>query len=125
MRMTSARRWAWVTLALGLAIAGTGGGLYGAAVSRNAEYVQNREDFEQGLETGWDLSEFNSRADSGEGLEGAGWALMGVGLASLVTSIVLFAAFDGTENVPNDGGQSLLSLKLGDGLLGFSVSGSF
>jgi len=124
-RLTAARRAAWATLALGVAIGATGGALYGVAVSRNGDYTENRDAYEQGLPTDWDSGDFTSAADRGHGLEGAGWALMGVGLASLVTSIVLFAAREGSEPVESSGGSASVGPIFGDGLVGLSVGGTF
>ena len=122
MRMSTARRAAWGTFAAGLALGIAGGALYGVAVSRNGDYQQNRDDFDDGLSVGWTRDDFDAEAASGEAFESAGWALMGVGLASLATSIILFAAFDG--EVPVEG-QAYVAPFAGEGLAGVSVGGSF
>lgn len=126
-RMTLARRLAWVTLGVGAGLAIAGGAVYGAAVSRNNEFQTNNEDYlsDDNL-SAEERSELESLRDSGEAMEGAGWALMGIGLASIVTSVVLFFAFDATETASTARSPSLslgpLVLSEGGGL---SVAGSF
>jgi tetratricopeptide (TPR) repeat protein len=125
MRTTSARRAAWATLALGVAIAGTGGGLFGAAVSRNGDYVQNRDAYNNSEPTDWTEADFDNAIDEGQSLESAGWALMGIGAATLVTSIVLFTAFDGSEPAEASSGQALVAPVIGAGVAGVAVGGQF
>ena len=126
-RMTLARRMAWVTLAVGAGIAIAGGGVYGGSVSRNGEYRDTNDEYNQdGVLTEDERSSLADLSDSGEAMESAGWALMGVGLAAMVTSIVLFAAFDGSETVGQAEGSAFavspLVLEEGGGL---SVAGRF
>ena len=130
-RMTLARRMAWVTLAVGAGIAIAGGGAYGGSVSRNNEYQDTNDEYnEDGVLTDDERADLADMSDSGEAMESAGWALMGVGLAALATSIVLFAAFDGREPVGVAGREgagrafsvSPLVLEEGGGL---SVAGRF
>ena len=124
-RMTGARRAAWATLALGVAIAATGGALYGVARSRNEDYQDQRDACEGGAEDECDAIARDDPASAGEAFEGAGWALMGIGAASLVASIVLFAAFDGSEPVEASGGEARIGPLIGDGVVGFSLGGTF
>ena len=126
-RMTLARRLAWVTLGVGAGIAIVGGGVFGGAVSNNGEYRDTNDEYnEDGVLTEDERSSLADLSDSGEAMESAGWALMGVGLAAMVTSIVLFAAFDGSEAVGQEGGSAIavspLVLEEGGGL---SVAGRF
>lgn len=125
-RMTASRRAAWATLASGIALGITGGALIGVAVSRNDEYLQNRDDFEQGTDVGWDEDEFDSQAETGEGLEAGGWALLGIGLTSLAASAILFLIFDGEEPVGTATSQTFVSpIADRNGLLGLSLAGKF
>ena len=126
-RMTLARRMAWVTLGVGAGIAIVGGGVFGGAVSNNGEYRDTNDEYNQdGVLTEDERSSLADLSDSGEAMESAGWALMGVGLAAMVTSIVLFAAFDGSEAVGQEAGSAFavspLVLEKGGGL---SVAGRF
>ena len=120
--MSAARRAAWGTFAAGLALGVAGGAFYGVAVSRNGEYQQNSEDYEAGGDVEWTPEQFDDEAASGQALETAGWALMGVGLAALATSIVLFAAFDGEEPAER---RAHIAPFGGQGMGGMSVGGSF
>ena len=126
-RMTLARRMAWVTLGVGAGIAIVGGGVFGGAVSNNGDYRDTNDEYnEDGVLTEDERSSLADLSDSGEAMESAGWALMGVGLAAMVTSIVLFAAFDGSETVGQAEGSAFavnpLVLEEGGGL---SVVGRF
>jgi tetratricopeptide (TPR) repeat protein len=123
-RMTGARRAAWATLALGVAIAATGGALYGVARSRNGDYVNQRDECSENY-TPECAEDARNAADEGEAYEGAGWALIGIGAASLVASIVLFAAFDGSEPVESSGAVARITPLIGDGVVGLSVGGRF
>jgi hypothetical protein len=91
-RMSRARLVAWISLAAGLVVTGVGAGVWGGALSLG-----------QDIREEWQPSEsLNSRDDDvarGQAMETSGWVLMGAGLASLIASIVLFAAFPGREPV--------------------------
>ncbi len=121
-RMSSARRWAWVTLGVGLALSAAGAGLLGGASSVYGEFDQARTDC---TECAADLQD---QADRGQALGTSGWVLLGAGAAALAASLVLFFAFDGTErragtararSAPRFG-----FLVLGDGAA-LNLSGSF
>ena len=125
--MTLARRLAWITLGVGAGIAIVGGGVYGGAASNNGEYRDTNDEYnEDGVLTEDERSSLADLSDSGEAMESAGWALMGVGLAAMVTSIVLFAAFDGSESVGQAEGSAFavspLVMEEGGGV---SVAGRF
>jgi tetratricopeptide (TPR) repeat protein len=128
-RMTLARRLAWVTLGVGAGLAIVGGGVYGGAVSRNTELRDTNEDYLDHHPAGEALSEDEVRtleelADSGSAMEGAGWALMGIGLASLAASVVLFTVFDGTEPATGSArGARRLALAVSPLVLGESGGG--
>jgi hypothetical protein len=98
--MTTARRLAWVTLGVGAGLAIVGGGVFGGAASNNADFIAaNDEAIADGVLDDDERAELDDQSATGEAMETAGWALMGVGLASLVASVVIFTAFDGTETV--------------------------
>ncbi len=99
-RMTLARRLAWITLGVGAGIAIIGGGVYGGAVAQNGDFDRLNQEYLEGDDQldGNELQELEDIRGTGEAMEAAGWALMGVGLASLAASIVLFAAFEGSES---------------------------
>lgn len=129
-RMTLARKLAWASLGLGIAMGAIGGGLYGAAVSQNNEFVDLQAQNPVTVTHG----ELVDIRGSGEAMEAAGWSLMGLGLAVLTTSVVLFTVFDGREpaSSSNEGSQSRLRPRLGlapvaigDEGCGLIVSGAF
>lgn len=131
-RMTLARRLAWITMGVGAGIAIVGGGVYGGAVAQNNDFDQLNAQYLEGdnrLDEN-ELGELEDIRGTGESMEAAGWALMGVGLASLVASIVLFAAFDGTEPATGSArrerrlGLALSPLVLEEGG-GLSIAGAF
>ncbi len=119
---TIGRIMAWVSLGLGVAIAGAGGALYGVAASRNAEFLTERDDRD------WTYNELDAFGQSGWGLEIAGWVLMGTGLAAIAASVVLFVALPARHpagTASRDGQRATLVPMLGEGTLGLSFSGSF
>ncbi len=126
-QMTGARRGAWASLALCLATGIGGGVLYGTARSQNSDYLQERSDFEQGSSGGLDADQLDSMAQRGRGLEAGGWALMGIGAASLAASVILFTVFTGEEpSAPASRSRAFLSPLLGGGgQRGLSVGGTF
>lgn len=87
-RMSGPRIGAWASFGLGLALTITGAALYGTAWSIHNGIPET-------VESGQDPSQYQSDLDRGGAFEGAGWALLGTGLASLVVSVVLFTAFGG------------------------------
>lgn len=122
-RMSTARIMAWVTLGLGLAFGAPGAGLLGAAGSTH-------NDFEAALNnpTVWD-SVVRDTGERGQTFETVGWALFGVGAASLLTSIILFAAFDSREAVERDHSRRsrrtlALSPLIGDRVCALTLSGT-
>lgn len=118
-RMTSARIAAWVTMALGVALAGTGGGLWLAAWS-------SADDFPSSVASQDELSTWQEELDRGEAMETASYVLMGVGAASIAASIVLFAVFPGSEPVASGSrSRPLLGFHVGEGSLALSFSGRF
>lgn len=90
-RTTTARIMAWATLGISLASLIPGVVVYGIAGGRHSEFIERRDsEFwtdEQLLEE-FDLEQYRA-------MERAGLALLVVGGVSLVTSLVLFFAFEG------------------------------
>jgi tetratricopeptide (TPR) repeat protein len=123
--MTTARIMAFVSLALGACITGGGVGLEIGARSVNDDF-NDRQQEEPLTVRRADLEALHER---GEALEVSGWVLMGLGLATLATSVLLFVAFDGYEPGSMPGGPSAGGLRLGlspvaqGGAL--SITGSF
>lgn len=122
-RMSTARVMAWVTLGLGVALGAPGAGLLGAAGSTH-------NDFEVAVNnpTVWDSVVYDL-VERGETFQTAGWALFGVGAALLGASIILFAAFDGTETVERDHSRRsrrtlALTPLLGNQMCALSFSGT-
>jgi tetratricopeptide (TPR) repeat protein len=87
-RMTGAARGrragAWATFALGAASAIAAGALSGISAAENEIYMENRDNL------GWSREELMDSRSRGVALESAGWALLGLSAASLVTSLILF-----------------------------------
>jgi hypothetical protein len=118
-RMTTARLVAWITMALGVALTATGGGLWIEAWSR-------AEDIPATVDTDDDLQHWSDVRDGGESMETASYILMGTGAAALVASIVLFAVAPGREPVTASTSRGpRLGLAAGDGMLGLTLAGSF
>ena len=119
---TIGRIMAWVTLGLGVAIAGAGGALYGVAASRHNEFEL---ELEREVMT---YNELDELGQSGWGLELAGWVLMGTGLAAIAASVVLFVALPARHpagTASGDQRRATITPMLGEGTLGLSFSGSF
>jgi len=118
-RMTTARLVAWITMALGVALTATGGGLWIEAWSR-------AEDIPATVDTDDDLQHWSDVRDGGESMETASYVLMGTGAAALVASIVLFAVAPGREPVTASTLRGpRLGIAAGDGVLGLTLGGSF
>jgi len=83
-RRSTTRTMAWVTLALGLASGVAGSIIIGVAASENTLYMERRD------ELGWSYDQLLASHEHGRALESAGWPLLGIGVASLVASLVLF-----------------------------------
>jgi len=129
MHMTLARRLAWVTLGVGAGLAILGGGIYGGSISRNGDFQAANDDYlSDNFLSDEERSDLDSQRSAGQSMEAAGWALLGVGLASLAASIVLFFAFDSTEPAAGRGSRAS-RLSLGPLVLsqggGVSVAGDF
>jgi tetratricopeptide (TPR) repeat protein len=116
--MTTGRVMAFVTLALGIAVAGTGGALYAIAYARNATFQDELGQGELGA------PELEVLADRGRALEISGWALMGTGLAALATSVVLFAVVPARRSAAGSN-ATLAPFVGGDGGIGMALSGRF
>jgi hypothetical protein len=93
-RRHPARIAAIVTMPVGLVMAALGGAVYGAAVVRNNEFRIDIDD--QIVSRNW----LEDEAAAGQRLERVGWAMIGVGGAVVVTSIVLFAVFPRFRPLP-------------------------
>lgn len=126
-RMTLARTMAWVSLGLGVAIGAAGAGLYVASVVRHDNFIT-----EQAQEpVSVTLPELQDMKSSGQAMETSGWVLMGLALATLTASVVLFTVFDGREPISDSDTNAQSGLRLGitpqvigDGG-GLLMSGSF
>jgi hypothetical protein len=121
-RTNPVRRWAWITLGLGLVLGGTGAGLVGGASSVHQEFESSSD---QILENPVDLQRANDELDDlesrGRALQVSGWIMTGVGSALLFSSLVLFLVRPAEEQES----ASSQGLQIAAGPLGFELSGVF
>ena len=110
---------AWATLGLGVALAATGAGLYAVSHDKHDEFADICESC-TGEEAARELG------DEGQRYEIAGWTLIGVGVAAVATSVVLFLALpSGSPRGQRETGATRLAPLLGDSAVGLSFSGVF
>lgn len=91
-QMSTARKYAWTTLALGLVLSGSGAGFLGSSLSLLGDINKRKE-------SQFCTAELEEMSDRGGMYLPTGIALMGVGVATLITSIVLFTVFDGEQRI--------------------------
>ena len=121
------RIFAFVTLGLGIAIAGAGGALYGVAASHHNDFLDQIDNSDNG-DDHWSRQDLRTWADDGWALEIAGWVLMGTGLATLAASIILFVAVLARRSDQGNNATPLATLSpyfTGEGGMGLTLNGVF
>ena len=100
--VAASRRWyhstaGWAVLGSGLAVAAGGGALLGVAEMERADVRRAVDQLRAGEDPSLSHGDAHAKQERADAEEIAGWVLVGVGGAAVVTSIVLFVTLGGAE----------------------------